>query len=138
MSGTDFVAPTRREGPDQVSESQREFIDLAFRMALIEQAGSGSTGSMVMDAPESSLDAIFVRRAVTVLGKFGNHRKKNRLIIASNLVEGELIPELVALTASEKQIVNMFEIATPTAAVRENKRQYNNIMRRLTSRRTSS
>ncbi len=105
-------------------------------MALIEEAGTDGTGSMVMDAPESSLDAIFVRRAVTVLGKFAQPRRKNRLIVVSNLVEGDLIPELVGLTtSSDDQIVNMFDIAIPTAAVRDNKRQYNNLMRRLTSRR---
>lgn len=135
MSGTDFSGPVRREGPDQVSESQREFIDLAFRMALIEEAGEDGSGSLAMDAPESSLDAIFVRRAVTVLGKFIQPKKKNRLVVASNVVEGGLIPALVNITTSpDHQIVNLFDIATPTAAVRENKREYAKLMRKLTRR----
>ena len=32
MSGAGFAEPVRRSGPEQVSASQREFIDLAFRM----------------------------------------------------------------------------------------------------------
>ena len=35
MSGGDFVDTVRRSGPGDVSESQREFIDLSFRMALM-------------------------------------------------------------------------------------------------------
>ena len=132
MTGTDFPSPVRREGPEQVSESQREFIDLAFRMALMETSGGGGSGSLVMDAPESSLDAIFVKRAVVVLGRFAHPRRKNRLIIASNVVEGGLIPALVGITSSpEDQIVNLFDIATPTAAVRENKPEYSRLMRKL-------
>jgi hypothetical protein len=36
MSGAGFVSPVRRSGPDTVSESQREFIDLSFRMSLMD------------------------------------------------------------------------------------------------------
>ena len=52
MSGVDFPSPSRRRGPEQVSESQREFIDLAFRMALIDVASNGRGGSLIIDAPE--------------------------------------------------------------------------------------
>jgi energy-coupling factor transporter ATP-binding protein EcfA2 len=55
MTGTDFPSPVRRSGPEQVSESQREFIDLAFRMALMAVAGSGASGSLVIDAPRWTL-----------------------------------------------------------------------------------
>jgi hypothetical protein len=88
MTGTNFPSPVRRNGPDQVSESQREFIDLAFRMALIKTAGAESAGTLVIDAPESSLDAVFAPRAASVLSRFAASSEKNRLVVTSNLVEG--------------------------------------------------
>lgn len=127
MGGADFPSPVRREGPQQVSESQREFIDLAFRMALIRVAGNGGIGSIVIDAPESSLDAVFVTRAADVLTRFAADGG-NRLLITSNLIEGDLIPELMKeskiRSASSKRVVDLLKIAAPTAATRILKHDY--------------
>lgn len=128
MSGTDFTGPMRRTGPDSVSESQREFIDLAFRMALMHVASEGLGGSLVLDAPESSLDAVFVKRAAEVLCRFGRVDRRNRLVIASNLIDGELLPELIKGGIKprdrEKRLVNLMEVAVPTAALRQNEKAY--------------
>ena len=51
MTGSDFPDMVRRTGPTDVSESQREFIDLAFRMALIKVASPSGFGSLVIDTP---------------------------------------------------------------------------------------
>jgi DNA repair exonuclease SbcCD ATPase subunit len=131
MGGTDFPSPVRRSGPEQVSESQREFIDLAFRMALMEVAGNKSVGSLVIDAPESSLDAVFVTRAAQVLARFAKPRKRNRLVITSNLIEGKLIPELLSMSSPPgkrlSRLVDLFEIAEPTAATRRLRNEYQNV-----------
>lgn len=128
MTGTDFPSPVRRSGPEQVSESQREFIDLAFRMALMEVAGTESVGTLVIDAPESSLDAVFVRRAAIVLGRFAKPGKGNRLVVTSNLVEGDLVPQLLSLSAPPgkeiSHLVDLFKVAEPTAAIRELRDEY--------------
>ncbi|MGE3885474.1 MAG: AAA family ATPase [Vicinamibacterales bacterium] len=135
LSGTDFPSPVRRTGPDQVSESQREFIDLAFRMALIATAGETAAGTLVIDAPESSLDAVFVTRAATVLSRFADPAKGNRLMVTSNLVEGQLIPALLAKAAPKadrgERIVDLFAIATPTAAIRQLKDEYDRVRQAL-------
>lgn len=126
MTGTDFPSAVRRDGPDKVSESQREFIDLAFRMALMQVAGIGST-SLVIDAPESSLDAVFVRKAAEVLNDFSKPDRDNRLLITSNLVDGSLIPSLIKQFSSGEladRIINLFDLATPTAAVKKFAEEY--------------
>jgi hypothetical protein len=122
MSGAGFADPIRRGGPDDVSESQREFIDLAFRMALIDVGGHGHSGSLVIDAPESSLDLVFQARAAKVLIEFANARK-NRLIVTSNLVAGVMLKALVASLPRDDRpshVVNLFNVAERTAAVHEN------------------
>ena len=135
MTGTDFPSPVRRTGPEQVSESQREFIELAFRMSLMEVAGTGGVGSLVIDAPESSLDAVFVTRAADVLARFAEPKRGNRLAITSNLIEGELIPELLRLSSPPRsrlsRLVNLFTIAEPTVAVRELRSEYKKVMDNL-------
>jgi predicted nucleic acid-binding Zn-ribbon protein len=139
MSSAGFSTLVRRNGPDQVSESQREFIDLAFRMALMSVASSSKSGSLIIDAPESSLDAVFVTRASDVLARFALSEAGNRLIITSNLVEGRLIPDLIAKstkgmsdTEKQKRLVNLFDIAAPTAAVTAMRSEYDSVLRNLT------
>lgn len=135
MSGSDFGRAIPRNGPEAVSESQREFIDLAFRMALIEVAGESQGGSLVIDAPESSLDAFFVKRAANVLTRFGGSDSKNRLVVASNLVVGDLLPEMIrgGIPASEQhdRLINLMDIAVPTAALRDNRAQYKDALRKI-------
>ena len=138
MTGTNFPTPVRRTGPEHVSESQREFIDLAFRMSLMQVASKQERSSLVIDAPESSLDAVFVTRAADVLAKFANSQNGNRLTITTNLIEGELIPELLKRSAAPgdriSRVVDLFEIAEPTAAIRELRTEYLDIMNRLISK----
>ncbi len=136
LGGAGFASPVRRSGPEQVSESQREFIDLSFRMALIGVATTGEVGSIVIDAPESSLDAVFARRAAEVLARFAEPGRGNRLVLTSNLVEGELLPDLLRRTTAAggdngPQLVNLFQIAAPTAAVRALREEYDRIYRRM-------
>lgn len=127
MSGSDFSMLTERTNPQEVSESQREFIDLAFRMALIKTAGHGESGTIIMDAPESSLDRVFVKNACNVLLDFGN-KANNRLLITSNLIDGALLPTLIAdLVRHDRldaSLVNLFEEAIQTRAILNSNEAY--------------
>ena len=142
MTGTDFPTAVRRTGPEQVSESQREFIDLAFRMSLMQVASEQGQSSLIIDAPESSLDAVFVARAADVLARFAHTLSGNRLTVTTNLVEGDLISELLKRAAPAEdrisRIVDLFKIAEPTAAIRELSAEYRGMMDRLIARIGSS
>jgi hypothetical protein len=135
VSGSTFPSPVRRSGPQEVSESQREFIDLAFRMSLMTVASDEHAGTLVIDAPESSLDAVFVTRAADVLTRFADPDLANRLVITSNLVEGNLIPQLARQaeihSTRSPRVVDLLKIATPTAATRELKSDYERVRRDL-------
>lgn len=128
MTGGARENASRRESASQVSESQREFIDLAFRMALIGVAGEGGIGTLVMDAPEGSLDAVFAPRAAEVLTSFGFGDGQSRVIITSNLVDGQLIPRLAEKAqirgVEDSRIINLFRIAASTAAIRDHRDEY--------------
>ena len=135
MTGSDFLDKVRRSGPSDVSESQREFIDLAFRMALIKAASQSGFGSLVIDAPESSLDVVFAKRAAEILIRFGSADSDNRLVVTSNLVEGSLIPTLAGAAPPDDQdttrLVDLFEIARPTRAIWHAEQDYKDARRRM-------
>jgi hypothetical protein len=135
MGGGGLRVATRRERAGDVSESQREFIDLAFRMALISVAGVGRRGTLVIDTPESSLDAVFAPRAARILAQFGIASDGNRLIVTSNLVDGNLIPTLLDESGihgrEDARIVDLIALAEPTAAVRELRRDYDDAVDKI-------
>ncbi|EAA5043901.1 AAA family ATPase [Salmonella enterica subsp. enterica serovar London] len=127
MSSNAHSGITVRTKPSQVSESQREFIDLAFRISLIKVTAYDGCGSIVMDAPESSLDAVFVDRAAHIFNKFSS-QGNNKLILASNLIDGLLLPLLLSqLMRNDKMktgLVNLFDVGVPSKAVHQFKEDY--------------
>lgn len=141
LGGSNFPSAVRRSGPEQVSESQREFIDLAFRMALTKVATTQSQGSLVIDAPESSLDAVFSKRAAEALASFADPQEGSRLVIASNLVEGKLLHQLVRLCTDSgdrtRRVLNLLEIAEPTSATRQLRGDYDAFVNELLTQRGS-
>lgn len=81
---------TTRFTAQDVSESQRELIDLAFRFALIEIATNGADSTFLMETPEASLDGIAMERVGKALYSFASARG-NRLLVTSNLSNAGII-----------------------------------------------
>lgn len=98
MSSAVFTGSTSpREDVTSVSESQREFIDLAFRMALMEAAAEDHTPTMlVLETPEASLDSLFVTEAGALFREFaaGGAPMGNVFIASTNLNDENMIPAL--------------------------------------------
>jgi hypothetical protein len=128
-----------RYQPNEVSESQREFIDLAFRMALMDVAAEGRPAMLLLETPEASLDALFVERAGRLLGDFALANEGNRLLATSNVTGGEMIPSLlgalphsdgeyprhhVAPADREAHVIDLLELAAPNKAIQEQGEEY--------------
>lgn len=98
MSSAVFTGSTSpREDVTSVSESQREFIDLAFRMALMEAAAEDHSSTMlVLETPEASLDSLFVAEAGALFRQFaaGGEPMGNVFIASTNLNDENMIPAL--------------------------------------------
>lgn len=136
MTGANFSQVQRRDSPEQVSESQREFIDLAFRMALVRVGTQSQTSTIIIDAPESSLDAVFVNRAAKVLASFANANNTNRLVVTSNLAAGKLIPAMLKAAedvprARFNRIVDLFQAGVPTRAMTDLHVEYQELRNEL-------
>lgn len=119
---------TRRDDPGKVSESQRELVDLAFRLALVSVFGGQST--FAMETPEASLDGIAMERVGRALARFAS-REGNRLIVTSNLTNSSVITTLFEATEPNAgpasrllRVLNLMEVATPNRALVENRERY--------------
>lgn len=107
-----------RRTPEQVSLSQREYLDIIFRMILVAVLGEGE-GSLVIDGPEGSLDAVFAGRAGDLFARFSSSGQTN-VLLACNIVEGGFIPHTLAAyqkDARPSRIINLLDQATPTQAL---------------------
>lgn len=128
MTGGAVAGQTIREGPDAVSLSQAEFVDLAFRMALMTFASNGRGASLVVDAPEASLDFLFAQRAGEQLAKFSRSNRFNRVIITSYLPSVHLVKAFlqsaVGLKNRRSRITDLIRDGAPTAALRADKPIY--------------
>jgi hypothetical protein len=120
--------PRPRETKDDISQSQKEFIDLAFRMALIRTAAPADQGAMlILETPEASLDSLVIYRAGDLLRQFaaGGGELGNVLIASSNLNEANMIPALLGIDREPhapreeiaRRMINLLDIAAPNAAM---------------------
>jgi len=135
MSAADRPGKTLRNSPDDVSESQRELIDLAFRLALINIATGGAACTLTMETPEASLDELAMQRVGTALHGFAAHGD-NRLIVTSNLTNAGMITAMFggrAKSAAEvarrrEHVINLLEVAAPNQSVLSSRAQYQRIL----------
>lgn len=143
-SGVHRGGATVREAGQSVSESQKEFIDLAFRMALLALAAPGAPTMLILETPEASLDSVFVPRAADLLRRFATKTGAahgTRLIASSNVNREEMIPalfgaypdkqfygqvvdeqvsempETIPPEARESHVLDLIKIAAPTRAL---------------------
>ena len=101
--GFDTVAQPRYDAND-VSESQREFADICFRMALMSVAAENRPAMLVLETPEASLDSAYIARAGRLFSEFAASRSSsNYLIASSNLNQTHMIPALFGIFQGEEQ-----------------------------------
>jgi hypothetical protein len=123
-----------------VSESQKEFIDLAFRMAVLRaySTSQGIDGSamIVIETPESSLDSIFVENAGDMLRNWcvPTATGANYVIASCNLNRENMISALLGRNRTDGEkpsaewirahVVNLLDIAAPNAALIQHRNEY--------------
>ncbi len=97
MTSSTHEVPKERLTSDNVSESQKEFLDLAFRMTLLDMAGSDGATTLVIETPEASLDSWFMLRAASLMRQFApaNSSPVRNLIATSNINGTAMIPALL-------------------------------------------
>ena len=129
----DFV---RRKNPTDVSESQSELVDLAFRLALVKIFADGKACTFVMETPEASLDGLAMERVGNALSTFASENG-NRLVVTSNLTNTGIITALFGGPATSKKqkharlekVLNLLQIAAPNDALLQDREKYDSLLR---------
>lgn len=118
-SSTSPELPQPRHNRFSVSESQAEFVDLAFRMALIRTVSTSSPAMMILETPEASLDSIFIGKAGQLLNEFASDDRGagNRLIVSSNLNKEDMIPALFGVPPEDE--VKRWKKSSPNSPFRD-------------------
>ena len=129
-TGATFVRRTY----EQASLSQREYLDIAFRMSVMESFGDDEC-SIVLDGPEGSVDVVFAERAGKMLAAFAESGRKvpdpaptHQIIVACNVVEGGFIPYYLGDHSTYQdraaRTIDLLTIASPTAALEQLRTEY--------------
>ena len=135
MTAANKPGLTARQSQDDVSESQRELIDLAFRLALIEVACADGNATFVMETPEASLDGIAMKKVGSTLKDF-SETPGTRLIITNNLTNAGMVTAIFGGVSSSKKeqrrreqsVFNLLQEAAPNQALSENRDEYEGLL----------
>jgi ABC-type cobalamin/Fe3+-siderophores transport system ATPase subunit len=122
------IEDSKRKDSYQLSESQRYFIDIALRMALIELSTNSAT--FLIDTPEGSLDIAYESRAGKMLGDFA--KTNHKLIMTANINSSQLLLELANICRAENMKIERMTNWTTLSDVQQQESQriedaYNNI-----------
>ena len=83
------VKSTVRREMYQLSESQRFFVDIALRMALLQFMSDNKSGALLIDTPEGSLDIAYENRAGVMFAAFV--KKGFSLVMTANINTSRLL-----------------------------------------------
>lgn len=110
------IAGYERESIYSVSESQRFFLDQAFRMAIIDFLSGKFKGFktfFITETPEGSLDLAYEEQVAKMFKVFAE--SENNIIFTSNLNSSNFLYQIFnGLQDAESRILNMLEKGNPT------------------------
>ena len=103
------VGGSERRSYDQLSESQRYFLDIALRMAVAQHMSEGAgPACLYVDTPEGSLDISYEARAGMMFADFA--RDGNQLVMTANINTSRLLQALATACGPDRMsIVRMME-----------------------------
>ena len=126
------VSGHTRPSAQALSEAQRSFIDLAFRMAVVDvwHQQTGKTMTMIVETPEGAVDIAYMERVATMLRTFASHG--HTLIITTNLNNDIFLPEILAghpKGERMERILNLIERGRPRKVQKAHHGHFEKILR---------
>lgn len=122
-----------RPQPESCSEAQRFFLDIAFRMALIDLAcGEHGTGTFICETPETALDFSYVTNVVAMFSSFAKRRRN--ILLSANIQNSGIAEKLFArLTKRDrpKHVVNLLELGRLSAVQQAARTDFTKIIKRM-------
>ena len=116
----------------QVSESQRFFIDQAFRMALISwfAESKGQLTFCIVETPEGSLDLAYEQNVADMYLRFA--KQGHAIIVTSNLNSSNFLSELFKqLGSNRSQILDLLEYGRLSSVQIDHIDEFNDRLKKL-------
>jgi len=106
-----------RRQEQQLSESQRFFLDIALRMALAEYAvqSLSSGASLFIDTPEGSLDIAYESRVGQMFARFA--QKRHNIIMTANINSSQILQRLASVCGHSKMTLHEMRFWTELSEV---------------------
>ena len=98
---------SERESSDALSESQRIFVDMAYRLSTLDFYHNDSY--YISETPDSTLDYFFEKNAVKTFCNFID--SGNTLFLSANARNSTLIDSLIEKYKNDYTLVNLLKIS---------------------------
>jgi hypothetical protein len=116
LSLTRFVPKfndSAREYPETCSEAQRFFLDIAFRMALIDLSStfSGEPATFICETPETALDMSYIDNVVRMFCKFSE--EGHTLLLTANIQQNGIASKILSSVPKRTRrshVLNLLDI----------------------------
>lgn len=126
---------TVRSEPESCSEAQRFFLDIAFRMALIDAAcGASGTGTFICETPETALDFSYVNNVVSMFASFS--KKRHNILLSANIQNHGIAEEIIARVPKQARpahIVNLLDLGRLSEVQIKAQKDFRKIIKRMLS-----
>jgi len=135
------ISGETRPSAQALSDAQRSFVDLAFRMAVLDvwHQITKKTVTMIVETPEGAVDIAYMERVATMIRTFGE--QGHTLIITTNLNNEIFLPELMSAwpkTNRADHILNLLESGNPRPVQIKHKPHFNTILKAVAAHSVST
>lgn len=126
------VSGHTRPSAQALSDAQRSFVDLAFRMAVIDvwHQVTKKTVTMIVETPEGAVDIAYMERVATMIRTFGD--QGHTLIITTNLNNAIFLPQVMARWPKAERaehILNLLDLGNPRPVQTAHKPEFDAIIK---------
>ena len=125
------ISGQKRSSAQALSDAQRSFVDLAFRMAILDvwHQQKGKTVTMIVETPEGAVDFAYMDRVATMLRTFAN--QGHTLIITTNMNNEIFLPKIMAAHPKAERMdrmLNLLKLGRPRKVQKNCMVQFNEII----------
>jgi hypothetical protein len=104
------VAGVARYRSQTLSEAQRQFVDIAFRMAVLElwRKRTKSAATILIETPEGAVDVAYMARVASMIKDFAE--RGHTVIVTSNLNNDTFLPALMKNIPRKERAARMLNL----------------------------
>lgn len=129
-----------RPNSQALSDAQRSFVDLAFRMAVIEvwHKTTKKTVTLFIETPEGAVDLAYMSRVARMVRTFGE--QGHTVIVTTNLNNDLFLPQLLASVEKrerEGRILNMLALGRPRPVQQQALPRFERILQLVADQKTT-